>query len=256
MYKRQATERARAGITKAWKGSEDEVKEAERKILQKQYEDMVAPGQHTGGKNLLTGQIDNYFVTDLPPRDDVTNACNFMSCDNEELRQAHTMMKAASSPRLSRKINVYIDRFLYMLSSIVPASREKDIDLRSFNILSYGTQSQQPKAFFLPSEYLACTVFLEDVRLHDDLSVWDNDKWKPSSDMFSPIELYNFRVVSQAINTKYKFKYEDAYPQLPPEEVNAVTSDPKPKSQASKRRSQSRKIRSWTTQSQCIRIRS
>ena len=102
----EATERARAGITKAWKGSEDEVKEAERKILQKQYADMVAPGQHTGGTNLLTGHTDNYFVTDLPPRDDLTNACNFMSCDNEGLRQAHTMMKAASSPRLSRKINV------------------------------------------------------------------------------------------------------------------------------------------------------
>ena len=183
------------GVTKAWKGSEDEVKEAEKKILQVQYANMVLPGQHKGGTNLLTGRTESYFVTDLPSKHDLTNESNFMSSDNECLRQAYSQMKAASSPRLSRKINVYIDRFLYMLSSIVPASREKDIDLRSFNILSYGTQSQQPKAFFLPSEYLACTVFLEDVRLHDDLSVWDNDKWKPSSDMFSPIELYNLSLI-------------------------------------------------------------
>ena len=126
----EATERARVGITKAWKGSEDEVKEAERKILQKQYANMVVPGQHKGGTNLLTGRTDSYFVTDLPSKHDLTNESNFMSSDNECLRQAYSQMKAASSPRLSRKINVYIDRFLYMLSSIVPASKEKDIDAR------------------------------------------------------------------------------------------------------------------------------
>ena len=47
--------------------------------------------------------------------------------------------------------------------------------------------------------------------------------------MSSSIELYNFRVVSQAINTPRKFRYEITQPEPPPEEANAVRSDPRPR---------------------------
>ena len=42
----EARERAKLGLDKAWYGSLDEVKEAERKLLQVQYANLISPGRH------------------------------------------------------------------------------------------------------------------------------------------------------------------------------------------------------------------
>ena len=47
--------------------------------------------------------------------------------------------------------------------------------------------------FYLPSSYLAFTVFPEDIRIDESRHQWTNNQiWKPASDSFSPIAVFPY----------------------------------------------------------------
>ena len=167
----EARERAKKGLDKAWEDSLEQVKEAERKLLNVQYSNLVAPGTHKGRVDLVSGRIEPYIVTDLPSKRDIERENTFLSNDRACIRRAYSEMKSASSTRLSAKINYFVDRFMFIISSSVPLTRQRDLDERSYNILSFGLDRPKPEAFFMPSSYLCFSIHLEDVRLHEDNTV-------------------------------------------------------------------------------------
>ena len=66
--------------------------------------------------------------------------------------------------------------------------------------MSFGIVAKPP-AFYLPSSYLAYTVFFEDVRIHSDGTPWLNDgDWKPATRYSSPIELFPYSAAFRAAN--------------------------------------------------------
>ena len=91
----------------------------------------------------------------------------------------------------SKKINIYLDRFLSLTSSMIPLFDQRDINEQSFRLLSFGPDVPKPDKFVMPSIYLAHMVHEKDVKLHHSGEVWTNRRnWKPASDFSSPIEIF------------------------------------------------------------------
>ena len=107
---------------------------------------------------------------------------------------------------MTAKINTYVDRFLYVVSSSTPLTRQRDLDERSYSILSFGLERPQPDAFFLPAAYLCHTRFFEDVRMYDNGAIWNNDSWRPSTRTRSSIEIFNFQAACHATNASQPFR--------------------------------------------------
>ena len=188
-----ARDRAKKGLEKSWIAIPDHVIEAEREMLSEQHANLVTEGLHKGRVNFITGLVEPFLVTDLPSKESIAKENVFVSNDNTSLPHVYAEMRSASCPRLSAKINIYVDRFMYVVSSSTPLTRQRDMDERSYSILSFGLNRPQPDAFFFPASYLCCTIFFEDVRMHEHGAIWKNDSWKPSTKSSSSIEIFNFQ---------------------------------------------------------------
>ena len=66
----------------------------------------------------------------------------------------------------SKKINIYIDRFLSLTSSMIPLVDQRDVNEPCFRLLSFGFDVPKPDKFVMPSVYLAHMVYEQDIRLH------------------------------------------------------------------------------------------
>ena len=159
-------------------------------------------GLHRGRINLSTGLLEPYLVIDLPTKDEILADDAFVpsSMDQDTLQRIYKGIKASSNPILSYKINLFLDRFLYIVSSATPYIHQRDIDEKAFNIMTFGIVAKPP-AFYLPSSYLAYTVFFDDIRIHSDGTQWFNDgDWKPATNFSSPIELFPYSAACRAAN--------------------------------------------------------
>ena len=96
-------------MDKAWEGQPAFKVTSEKLKLKKIHESLIFEGPHKGRLNLITGQYEPYFITDL--------------CSSDELQRVPVSDNAVSgssygkkasrekNPLVAMKINLYIDRF-------------------------------------------------------------------------------------------------------------------------------------------------
>ena len=159
-------------------------------------------GLHRGRINLSKGLTEPYLIIDLPNSDEILKDEAFVpsSMDPDTLQHIYQGIKASSDPILSFKINLFLDRFINIVSSETPYMHQRDIDEKSFNIMTFGIVAK-PAKFSLPSSYLAFTVFYDDIRVHFDGTQWLNDgAWKPATNFSSPIEVFPYSAACRAAN--------------------------------------------------------
>ena len=186
-----ARTRAKKGLTKSWTDRPDHVIDAERDMLSEQHASQVAEGVHRGRVNFVTGLVEPYLVMDLPSKATIAADNVFISNDEISLSHVYESIRSSSNPKLAFKINAYVDRFLHVVSSTTPLTRQRDLDERSYSVLSFGLERPQPDAFYLPAAYLCHTVFFEDIRTYDDGSIWQSETWRPSTRNHSSIEIFS-----------------------------------------------------------------
>ena len=88
----------------------------ERQMLSDQHASQVTEGVHRGRVNFVTGLVEPFLVTDLPSKANIAKENVFVSNDNISLPHIYAEMRSASCPKLTAKINTYVDRFLYVVS--------------------------------------------------------------------------------------------------------------------------------------------
>ena len=180
------------------------------------HENQIMAGLHRGRINLSTGLTEPYLIIDLPRSDEIQKDDAFVphSIDPDSLQQLYQCIKATSNPLLTFKINLFLDRFITLVSSETPYVHQRDIDESSFNILTFGIVVPKPAKFSLPSSYLAFTVFYDDIRVHVDGTQWLNDgTWKPATNFSSPIKLFPYSAACRAANVILPSATRDFQPQ-------------------------------------------
>ena len=120
-----ALERAAIGLDKAWEGQPTYKITAERLKLKKVHESLIFEGHHKGRLNLISGQYKPYFISNLCSSDKMEKT----SFNNSLVSGAH--VKNASHDKsylVAMKINLFIDRFLSLTSSMIPMSSQRDVN--------------------------------------------------------------------------------------------------------------------------------
>ena len=95
----------------------------------------IMAGLHRRRINLSTGLTEPYLIIDLPNSDEIQKDDAFVphSIDPDSLQQLYQCIKATSNPLLTFKINLFLDRFITLVSSETPYVHQRDIDESSFN---------------------------------------------------------------------------------------------------------------------------
>ena len=86
----------------------------ERSKLVKIHENQIMAGLHRGRINLSTGLTEPYFIVDLPSPDQMQENAAFthQAEDAKSLQKVYDHIKQKSSPIVSLKTNLYLDRFI------------------------------------------------------------------------------------------------------------------------------------------------
>ena len=104
-------ERATVGIKKAYEGQAKYILNSERLNMMKIHESLHFQGHHKGRTNLLTGTREEYYISDL-------NSSFKQEFIFRTGSMSDTGTKYVSNNRLiSKKINLYLDRFISLTSS-------------------------------------------------------------------------------------------------------------------------------------------
>ena len=99
-------------------------------MLSDLHESQIAEGLHRGRVNLATGMVEPYLVADLPTDAEILADNVFIPSNLDEVSLPHIYesIRASSSSKLAFKINAFIDRFLHVVSSTTPYTRQRDLD--------------------------------------------------------------------------------------------------------------------------------
>ena len=191
-----ALKRAAIGLDKAWEGQPKYKITAERLKLKKIHESLIFEGL-----NLLSGQYEDYFITNLCS----SNNMEEISFSNCTVYGEHNRKASRDKSHLAaKKINLFIDRFLSLTSSMIPMSDQRDVNEPCFKLLSFGINVPRPSKFCMPSVYLAHMLFEQDIRLYSTGELWTNRKcWKPANDFRSPIEVFPLSSILKALNPEH-----------------------------------------------------
>ena len=170
-----ALDRATIGIKKAWEGQAKCILASERLKMMKVHESLHTQGHHKGRINLLSGVHEEYYISNLGSTG--KEEFVFSRCSTSE--ECNKKVSRFNRRLASKKINIYLDRFLSLTSSMIPLVDQRDINEQSFRLLSFGLDVPKPDKFVMPSIYLAHMVHEKDVRLHQSGEVWTNRRnWK------------------------------------------------------------------------------
>ena len=94
--------------------------------------------------------------------------------DAKALQQAYEYIRRKSNVNEKQKINLHLDRFLKVTSSMTTSACQRDLSEANFHIFTFGINVQKPANFHLPSSYLAHTIFPEDIRIDENGHQWAN----------------------------------------------------------------------------------
>ena len=149
---------------------------------------------------MLSGDYEEYYITNLGSNN--KEEFSFSSCSSSE--KCNKKASRTNRRLASKRINIYLDRFLSLTSSMIPLVDQRDINEQCFRLLSFGLDVPKPDKFVMPSLYLAHMLYEQDVRLHHTGELWTNRKtWKPASDISSPIEIFPLVSLMKAANPEH-----------------------------------------------------
>ena len=83
--------------------------------------------------------VETYLVVDLPSKAEILADNVFIPNDEVSLPLIYESIRASSSSRLAFKINAFIDRFLHVVSSTTPYTRQRDLDEQAYSVMSFGS---------------------------------------------------------------------------------------------------------------------
>ena len=134
-------ERATVGIRKAYEGQAKCILNTERLKMMKVHEALHFQGHHIGRTNLLTGMREEYYISDL-------NSSYKHDFIFRTVSMSDTDTKYVSSKWLiSKKINLFLDRFISLTSSKIPMVDQRDLSEQNYRLLSAGMDIPKPHIF-------------------------------------------------------------------------------------------------------------
>merc|ERR1712163_72744 len=98
-----------------------------------------------------------------------------ISFNNSLASGAH--VKKASRDKsyfVAKKINLFIDRFFSVTSSMIPMSDQRDVNEPCFKLLSFGINVPRLRKICMPFVYLAHMLFERDIRFYSTGELWTN----------------------------------------------------------------------------------
>ena len=186
-------ERASIGIRKAYEGEAECVLNMERLKMKKVHEALHFQGHHIGRTSMLTGMREEYYITDL--NSDYKQDFIFRTVSKRD-----TDKHVSNTWLVSKKINLFLDRFLSLISSKIPLVDQRDLLEQNFRLLSAGTELQRPEKFILPSIYIANMLYPSDVRINPSGDPYICRSWKPANDLSTPWDIFPLFSIIRASN--------------------------------------------------------
>ena len=187
-------ERATVGIRKAYEGQAKCILNSERLKMMKVHEALHFQGHHKGRTNLLTGMREEYYISDL-------NSSYKQEFIFRTDSMSDTDTKYVSSKWLiSKKINLFLDRFISLTSSKIPLVDQRDLSEQNYRLLSAGLDIPKPEKFVLPSIYIANMLYPSDVRLNHSGDPYICRNWRPANELSSPLDVFRLFSIIRASN--------------------------------------------------------
>ena len=186
-------ERASVGIIKAYEGEAKCVLNMERLKMKKVHEALHFQGHHIGRTNLLTGMREEYYISDL--NSDYKQDFIFRTVSKSD-----TDKHVSNNWLVSKKINLFLDRFLSLTSSKIPLVDQRDLLEQNYRLLSAGMEIQKPEKFVLPSIYIANMLYPSDVRISHSGDPYICRTWKPADELSTPWDVFPLFSIIRASN--------------------------------------------------------
>ena len=111
----------------------------EKRKLTAIHEKQISAGVHRGRINQMTGLTEPYYVLDLPSSEELheENVIDLPPRDAKALQQAYEYIRRKSNVKEKQKINLYLDRFLKVTSSLTPSACQRDLSETNFHVFTY-----------------------------------------------------------------------------------------------------------------------